>query len=383
VDQPVAEMSSETTNETIMKRTTSLAACAAAILCSCTQPEDASGVHRSQFRKAESFTEFIGLEMRNLQDERLGVVKHITVDLENARVVEVIVTPDAAIAGRNAPALAVPPRAVSLDSLSHVLRLDASKAKFAAAPRYSAAHMDTDTQRSRVAQVNRHFGMEPWFFTDGQKVMKNAKILRLGYVQRTDQVLRLPIQNHEGEYVGRVGTLRMDLPKGQIVHVVVVTDKAASSRSVIQARALKFNGAKDGLIVDSTMAELAGEPHFRWVNGSKTSYQEEAYVNREVKADKGLHSQQNEQSGKVRNAIPMEEGDSYRDNEKTRQIKAAIQADSALSANAKNIEVVTLNAQTTLRGHVNTPADKERVGAIAEKAGRAENVSNLVEVRPP
>ena len=365
-----------------MKITTILVACVATILCSCTQPEDTSGEHRSQFRKAESFTEFIGLEMRNLQNEKLGIVKHITVDLENARVVEVIVTPDAAIAGRNAPALAVAPRAISLDSHAHVLRLDASKAKFAGAPRYSAAHMDADTQRNRVAQVNRHFGLVPWFFTDGQKVVKNAKILRLGYVQRTDQVLRLPIQNHEGEYIGRVGTLRMDLPKGQIVHVVVVTNKGPSSRSIIQARALKFNGAKDGLILDSTMAELAGEPHFRWVNGSKTSYQEEAYVNREVKADKGLHSEQNEQDGKVRNATTIEEGDTYRDNEKTRRINAAIQADSSLSANAKNIEVVTLNAQTTLRGHVNTPADKERVGGIAKKAGRSENVSNLLEVRP-
>jgi len=365
-----------------MKRTTILAACVATFMCSCTHPEDASGEHRSQFRKAESFTEFIGLEVRNLQNERLGVVKHITVDLENARVVEVIVIPDPAIAGRNAPALAVPPRAVSLDSRAHVLRLDASKAKFAGAPRYSAAHMDSDTQRNRVAQVNRHFGLEPWFFTEGQKVVKNAKILRLGYVQRTDQVLRLPIQNHEGEYIGRVGTLRMDLPKGQIVHVVVVTNKASSARSVIQARALKFNGAKDGLILDSTMAELAGEPHFRWVNGSRTSYQEEAYVNREVKADKGLHSEQNEQDGKVRNAIPMEEGESYRDDEKTRRINTAIQADPTLSANAKNVEVVTLNAQTTLRGHVNTAADKERIGAIAMKAGRSANVSNLLEVRP-
>jgi sporulation protein YlmC with PRC-barrel domain len=365
-----------------MKRTTILAACAAITLCSCTHPGDASGEHRSQFRKAESFTEYIGLEVRNLQNERLGVVKYTTVDLENGRIAEVVVTPDAAIAGRNAPALSLPPRALSLDANAHVMRLDASKAKFAGAPRYNPAHLDADTKRSHVARVNRHFGLEPWFFVDGQKVVNNARILRLGHVQRTDRVLSMPIYNHDGEHIGRVGTLRMDLPKGQIVHVVVVTNKDSSSRSVIQARALKFNGAKDGLILDSSMAELAGEPHFRWVNGSKTGYQEEAYVNREVEADDGLHSRQSAQKGIVKRAIPMEEGDSFRDEEKTARIKRAIQADASLSSNAKNVEVVTLNAQTTLRGHVNTIEGKQRIGAIAMKAGRSENVSNLIEVRP-
>jgi sporulation protein YlmC with PRC-barrel domain len=365
-----------------MKTKIILTACAVAVLSSCTHPGDNIGEHRSQFLKSVAFTEFIGLEMRNLQNEKLGVVKHITVDLENARIVEVVVTPDASIAGRNAPALAVPPRAITLDERAQVMRLNATKAKFATAPRYSGAHMDADTQRNRVAQVNRHFGLEPWFFTEGQKVVGNAKILRLGYLQRTDQVLHLPIQNTEGEYIGKVGTLRMDLPKGQIVHVVVETNKAASERSVIKARALKFNGTKDGLILDSTMAELAGEPHFRWVNGSRTSYQEEAYVNREVKADDGLHSRQNANAGLVKRSIPMEEGESFRDEEKTARIKRIIQADSNLSSHAKNVEVVTLNAQTTLRGHVSSIEDKQRIGEIAMKAGRSANVSNLLEVRP-
>ena len=60
-----------------------------------------------------------------------------------------------------------------------------------------------------------------------------------------------------------------------------------------------------------------------------------------------------------------------------------IQADPTLSTTAKEIEVVTLNAQTTLRGHVNSVEGKQRIGEIAAKSGRAENVSNLLEVRPP
>ena len=134
--------------------------------------------------------------------------------------------------------------------------------------------------------------------------------------------------------------------------------------------------------MDDTKADVAGEPRFRWLNRSRTSYQEEQYVNRDVEADKGLHSKQNAQAGKVRNATPMEQGENFRDEQKTARIKQAIQADPSLSANAKNVEVVTHNAQTTLRGHVNSAEGKRRIGEIAAKAGRAENVSNLLEVRP-
>ena len=357
-----------------MKLNSILITCAVAVLCSCAE----TGTHSSKFRPAESFTEFIGLDILNLQNEKLGTVKYITADLENARLVEVLVTPS----GDPGRTLAVAPRALTLDSARHVMRLNMSKAKFDAAPEFDTSDFAGSSQRGPVARVNRYFGLEPWFFTEGQTVQKDAKILRLGYVQTTDQLRRLTIQNSKGEYIGKVGALRMDLPKGQIIHVVVVTGAMASARSVVQPRALRFNAAKDALILDDTKSDVAGEPQFRWLNRSRTSYQEEQYVNRDVEADKGLHSKQNAQAGKVRNATPMEQGESFRDEQKTARIKQAIQADPNLSANAKNVEVVTHNAQTTLRGHVRSAEDKRRIGEIATKAGRAENVSNLLEVRP-
>jgi len=341
----------------------------------CSHPN--SKEHSSKYRAEEQFTEFIGLPIWNSQDVKLGTVKYITADLENARLVEVIVA--------NADAskfTAVPPRALTLDAPNQVIRVNMSKAGFDAAPAFNTSDFTASSQRGPVARVNRYFGLEPWFFTEGQTVRKNAKILKLGHVARTDQLLSLPIVNTKGESIGRVQTLRMDLPKGQIVHVVVDTSGMGSPNSVIQARALRFNAEHNGLILDSSMNELAGEPHFRWNDSSRTSYQEEAYVNRDVKADNGLHSKQSAQEGIVKKSIPMEEGDSFRDEQKTALIKRTIQADSSLTAHCKNVEVVTLHAQTTLRGHVSSIESKQRIGAIAMQAGRPENVSNLIEVRP-
>ncbi len=364
---------------------------ASALLASCltvqaqvqAQSNPTPGRNVTQYRQAESTAEIAGMAVWNLQNEKLGKVKFLTTDLQNGRLVEAVVTSGGGFFGIGATLTAVAPRALSMDGNAGVVRLDMSRARFAAAPRFDMSHMTPATQRERVAEVNRYFGLVPWFFLPGQAVVKNTEILELGHIHRLDRVLGMPIYNTEGRYIAKVATLMMDLPQGRVVHVVTeLGAMGKNNSSVVQPRALRFNPSFKSLILDSTAVEFAGEPKFKWIGSGTNSFQQEAYVNREVQADKGRHSQQNAQAGRVRNATAMEEGESFRDEQKTLRIQQAIQADPSLSANAKNIEVVTLNAQTTLRGHVNSIEGKRKIGEIAKKLGRPENVSNLLEVRP-
>jgi sporulation protein YlmC with PRC-barrel domain len=307
------------------------------------------------FRQEQSFTEFIGLEVLNLQNEKLGRVKFITADLENARLVEVVVTTSGGFLGFGGKTTSIPPRALTLDPSRKVLRVDMSKARFNAAPKFRTRDVAAYSQRGRVAAVLRYFGLQPWFYLEGQAVQRNAEILQLGNVQRTEAILGMTINNTKGQYMGKVASLMMDLPKGQIVHVVTDTQAMGGNGShFIQPRALRYTPTRTSLVLDNTRAELKGEPSFKWTDSSHRAFQQEAYVNREVQADKGLHSKQSAQEGIVRNATSMDQGESFRDEQKTARIKQAIQADPTLSAHAKDIEVVTLHAQTTLRGHVNS-----------------------------
>lgn len=351
---------------------------ALAALCSCTQPGDATHSTQKGYRAAESFTELIGLEVRNNDNEKLGIVKYITADLVNARLVEVVV----ASSLKSGSTKAIPPRALMLDIPRQVMVLDASRQKFSGAPEFDLSDFAGSSQRGAVARVNRYFGLEPWFYTEGQTAHANTQILRLGHVETLGNIIGMSIVSTSGRPIGKVTTMRTDLTKGQIVHVVVDEGGVGGSHRVVQPGALRFNESKNGLVLEERSHELAGEPRFRWLNGSRTAYQEEAYVNREVEADKGLHSKQSVREGIVRKSIPMDEGESFRDEQKTARIKQAIQADSSLTAHCKNVEVVTLHSQTTLRGHVNSIESKQRIGAIAMQVGRPENVSNLIEVRP-
>jgi len=357
-----------------------LATINAALFGCCLQASDLS--HELDYRAEEKFTEFKGAEVRNLQNVKFGRVSDITADLQNARLVEVVVRSGGGFLGMGTKFTSVAPRALKLDAPNRVLRLDVSKAKFDASPRFRSSDMNGPSALDRLEALNRYYGLKPWFFEEGQATRKNAEILKLGHVEKTTHIIGMPIANTNGEMIGKVGAVTMDLPKGQIIHVVMVTNETENPRSIIQARALRFNPSKNALILDNSDVELAGQPHFKWRHGNHTAFQEETYVNRKVEADDGLHSRQNANEGIVRGSTTMEQGQNFRDEQKTRRILQAIQADPTLSANAKNVEVVTLNAQTTLRGHVNTADGKRRIGEIAAKAGRPENVSNELEVRP-
>jgi sporulation protein YlmC with PRC-barrel domain len=90
----------------------------------CVQAKDTPKPHELEYRDTEKFTRLIGLEIRNLQDEKLGKVKFITVDLENARLVEIVVTTTGGVWGLGTKITAVPPRACILDEEKNVMRID-------------------------------------------------------------------------------------------------------------------------------------------------------------------------------------------------------------------------------------------------------------------
>ena len=65
----------------------------------------------------------------------------------------------------------------------------------------------------------------------------------------------------------------------------------------------------------------------------------------------------------------------------TREIRKAIVADDKLSTNAHNVKIVTLNGLATLRGPVDSAAERTRVGELAAKAaGGPAKIKNELEV---
>jgi hyperosmotically inducible protein len=67
----------------------------------------------------------------------------------------------------------------------------------------------------------------------------------------------------------------------------------------------------------------------------------------------------------------------------TATIRQAITDDDSLSVNAHNVKVITRNGMVTLRGPVDSEAEKTRLQAIAQKTSGVNQVDNQLETKAP
>jgi len=64
----------------------------------------------------------------------------------------------------------------------------------------------------------------------------------------------------------------------------------------------------------------------------------------------------------------------------TQAIRDAVVADKALSTNAHNVKIITADGVVTLRGPVGSAAEKESIGAAAQRVAGVGKVENELEI---
>ena len=104
----------------------------------------------------------IGMTVKNYQDDNLGKVVDFAVDAKTGRIVEVILSRGGFL-GFGITSTAVPPEILHQDAAHKVLRMDASVAKFNAAPGFDSATWNLSTQSSRVTEMYACYGLQPDF----------------------------------------------------------------------------------------------------------------------------------------------------------------------------------------------------------------------------
>lgn len=79
---------------------------------------------------------------------------------------------------------------------------------------------------------------------------------------------------------------------------------------------------------------------------------------------------------------PVDQGNSKTDLDITQKIrKSLVSGESDYSTTAENIKIITLNGKVTLRGPVNTAAEKSGIVAIANHVAGLGNVDDQLEVK--
>ena len=309
--------------------------------------------------------EIFKIEVRNNQNEVLGQVKDLGIDLVNGRIVEVLIVSDSSLNVAN-KIVAVPPLALVADNAGLVYRINISTEAFKTAAAIDFAQWTDYGRSDRVAAAYQLFGQETYFLQEGDVAAKSderPKVM-LGYVERSSKIMDLPVANLQGYEFGKIWSLNLSIPTGRILNVVILAPGNFKTKSIVPAMALAFNDKRDALILDETKEEFADEPRYVL---TEAAYGQDAYFNRE--SFKGPPT-----------TGPLAQGSSYRDVDRTVLIHRNIRS---ARVNGRHVEVGTLNGRVTLRGWVYTAPDQARIGQIAAEASRLELVDNQIVVGQP
>jgi sporulation protein YlmC with PRC-barrel domain len=308
---------------------------------------------------------FVHIVIKNHQDETLGQIVDLGIDLINGRIVEVLVESDRSL-DVGGKIVAVPPGALSRDPDNKIYRLNASREVFKTAAAIDLSKWVDSGRSDRVADAYYLFGQEPYFLEEGERAnRKDARPkVSLGYVERSNKLLDMPVGNYQGDEFGKVWSLTLDILKGRILSVIILAPGNFQTKSVVPAMALDFNPARDALLLDDTKQEYADEPRYIYTEaayGNEGTSQEEAY------------------KGK-RTTVALEQGNSYLDIDRTLLIQQNIRLAKIYQ---RNIQVGTMDGRVTLRGWVRSNDDRQRIGEIAIAASRLELVDNQITVGRP
>ena len=233
---------------------------------------------------AAKASDLIGMTVNNYQDEKLGKVNDLAVDVESGRLVHVILS-TGGFAGIGDTLTAVPPGALHHDVAHKVLHLDANKEKLKNAPKFETSKWAECCDSNHLSTVYGYYGQEPAFRfihkgdavldslgnpdgqinkdgqrnTDEQRKQdaqretedlsgsqgsRNTSSLsktngnwdkdrlssdeqtmipssRLSKIQRASKIMGTSVKNVQNEKIGQVDNLLIDLASGRIVAVIV------------------------------------------------------------------------------------------------------------------------------------------------------------------
>jgi hypothetical protein len=130
-------------------------------------------------------SKLIGMTVKNRQDETLGDVENLLVDLPSGRLVAVVLS-SGGFLGMGDELSAVPPTALQFSADRDSLQLDATKEKLSSAPHFKANQWPDFAQPEQAGGVYHAYQVEPYFTTDATTDADNT---RRNVRDRNDQTL--------------------------------------------------------------------------------------------------------------------------------------------------------------------------------------------------
>ncbi|MFO1501205.1 MAG: BON domain-containing protein [Verrucomicrobiota bacterium] len=102
---------------------------------------------------------------------------------------------------------------------------------------------------------------------------------------------------------------------------------------------------------------------------------------RPVASEPADSTAQNRREAEKDTVTPLDQGNGDLDLGITQSIRKAVVGDRQMSFLAKNVKIITVNGEVTLRGVVQNETEKNAIGSLAEKTSGVKAVNNLLSVK--
>jgi hyperosmotically inducible protein len=344
---------------------------------------------RTQLGTVSKSSKVIGAEVRNAADEKLGKVEDLAIDLEAGRIVQVILSVGGVL-GIGDKLVAVPPSSFSVDSDNKV-RLETDKARLKASEKFDTSRWEDNFQPSQVSRVYREYNTEPYFSdSSASRGVTGASRAGIGYTEKASKLVGLSIKNNQDESVGKVNDLTLDLTAGRVVNVVVSAGGflgVGDELNFVPPSSFRYNGEHNGLLLDVSKESLTSAPRFKnteWPDLSNRDSVSEVYRYYRVEpyfSGDADNSGRNVVDRNNSTLTPLDQGNGEADLAMTRNIRTGIQQMEGLSVNARNIKVITRDGKVTLRGAVDSGAERAALSELARRYVTSGNIDNQLEVK--
>lgn len=177
---------------------------------------------------------------------------------------------------------------------------------------------------------------------------------------RASNVIGQDVKNAGSETIGEVKDIVVDMKSGEIVAVIISTGGflgIGEALSAVPVALLRYDSRAEGFKTKLTKEQLGRAPQFKakqWPDYS------------EANSTEALRSFLKSLDGNVDpwDDTVMSQGNNEKDLKITKNIRSEIM-DTDLSANAKNIKVITLGERVTLNGVVDSKAEHSKILKIA------------------
>lgn len=206
---------------------------------------------------------------------------------------------------------------------------------------------------------------------------------------RASQVMGIDVKNASDETIGEIEDLILDLKSEEIMAVVISSGGflgIADNLSAVPFSVLRYDSATKSFKTKLTKEQLGKAPQFTksaWPDYSQVATMESLRSYRDsIGGDVSApdNSAQNEKMENKEDVIPTDQGNSEKDLQITKDIRAAIVA-TDLSFNAKNIKIITRNESVTLKGVVDSKSEHEAIVEIAKKHANSAKITDRIKVK--